>query len=297
MMLRAALAIALIWLFVALVAGLVMQAELFAPGQQVYLSGGEPAPQLHLEFWAIHSVVAVSALPVTGLGAVGCLHLASFRSKSSPIAIGERVAAGALLLLAAIFIASALLMRQRGFAVDLSAVGIAAVGVSIIAASLACFRDQPSRRAAAPWLVFALFLAAIAAYLRLVLGEVGPDYVLHDTYYTVAAWHAGGGALAHLMLGLWSAVARKAGKEMLGWLSAVLAGAITLAWTVMIILQAQLGLMGMPRLYADYPEAFSALQARAGMSAAIAVFLFAVALVRLGVARTRIVGEGPADAF
>lgn len=297
MMMRATLAVALVWAFVMLVAGLVMQAELFVPGLQVYLSGGEPAPELHWEFWAIHGVVAVSALPVTALGAVGCLHLASFRAPNSPIAIGERVAAGALLLLGAIFVASALILRQRGYSMDLSLLGILAVAVSVIAASLACFRDQPSRRAAAPWLVFALFLAAMAGFMRLALDNAGIDHVLHDTQYTVAAWHAGGGALALLMLGLLSAVARRAGKDMLGWLSVVIAGLVTLAWAGMVISQAQLGLMGMPRLHADYPEAFSVLQARAGLCAALAVFLVLVALVRLGVARARLPAEGPASAF
>jgi len=41
-MLRASLAIACVWVFVTLVAGLVMQAELVWPGIQVYFLDGEP---------------------------------------------------------------------------------------------------------------------------------------------------------------------------------------------------------------------------------------------------------------
>ncbi|MEL6957204.1 MAG: hypothetical protein AAFO88_11235, partial [Pseudomonadota bacterium] len=84
MLMRATLAIALVWLFVALVAGLVMQAELIAPGLQIYLYKGQIAPELHNEFWGVHGAIAISAFPVTALGAVGCLHLASFRDSSSP---------------------------------------------------------------------------------------------------------------------------------------------------------------------------------------------------------------------
>ena len=299
MLMRATLAIALVWLFVALAAGLVMQAELIAPGLQIYLYNGQSAPELHNEFWGVHGAIAISAFPVTALGAVGCLHLASFREPSSPIGMGETAAAGALILLGGLFVASAIFQRDSlGFVpVRLSTLGLAGVGVSVIAASLACSRDQPSRRAAAPWLVFALVLATIAAYLRMVLNTVGTDYILHDTHYTVAAWHAGGGALALLMMGLWSAVARRAGKHMLGWLSAVLAGTIALAWTGVVIGQAQLGLMGMPRLYSDYADVFSALQARSGICAGLAVALWALALVRLGLARKTLPREGPASAF
>ncbi|MEM1150988.1 MAG: hypothetical protein AAGI03_10565 [Pseudomonadota bacterium] len=296
-MLRATLAIALVWAFISLVAGLVMQVELFSPGLQVYVSGGIPAPEMHGDFWSIHSVVAVSALPVTALGAVGCLHLAGFRSPASAIAKSERVAAGVLLLLGAIFVASSLVLHPRGLAVDLTLLGVLAVAVSILAASMACFRDASSRRAAAPWLVFALFLSFLTGFMRTTLDGEGVDTALTDTQFAVATWHAGGGALALLMLGLLSAVAQRAGRVLNGWLSAAQAGAITLTWTGMVISQAQLGLMGMPRLYADYPEAFSALQVRAGVCAGLAVFLFALALLRLVIARVQRSTESPASAF
>lgn len=298
-MLRASLAIACVWVLVTLVAGLVMQAELVWPGIQVYFLDGEPAPSLHREFWSVHATIAISAVPVTALGTIGCLHLSSFRKRGSPISVGENIAAGALILLGGVFVAAALFQGGR-FAMapaGLTPLGLAAVAISVVAASLACFRDQPSRRASAPWLVFALFLAVMAGAMRQMRSSAGIDTVLSDTYFTVAIWHAAGGALVLLALGLLSAVARRAGKHLLGWLSAILAGVTTLAWAGMVISQAQLGLVGMPRLYADYPELFSPLQARAGLCAVLAVLLGLIAVVRLAVARPRPRDEGPAAVF
>lgn len=282
MLTRAALILSSLWIFVALAAGIVMQLELTSPGIQVYREGDVAIPQFHGEFRLIHYIVSLTAVPVTALGALGCFKLADHRSPGHPLAIGERAAGIVLLIIAGGFAMVGILYARQisGQAPHLTSFADAASTVSLLAGVLAAIRTRTSRRATAPWLVFAVALSLIAAVL-FAIGQQATDIQHQDTYWRVAIFHAVGGAGWLLILGLLSALSAENHRPAARWLSVLLAGLITLAWTGMVISQAQLGLAGMPRGYADYPEAFTVWQVRAGVCGAVAVAMSAFVVLRL----------------
>lgn len=298
MLIRAALFFAGIWAFIALAAGVVMQVELLQPGIQIYREGDVAAPQLHVEFWEIHRIVGTSAWPITALGIVSCFALARQLRASTFYRLTYQTA-GVVLLVMTVFygwVAWRYAQGQPLFELGVSPVPELVVSAICVLAVFASVRGRASRRAFAPWLVFALALTLLSLAGHL-YGRQFSDQMLHDTYWSVAVWHGVGGAGALLFLGLLSAVAADLGKPAAGWVSIVLAGAITLSWTAMVLFQARLGLEGMPRGYADYPAAFMEMQVRTSVFAGLALVLFAVAVLRLVLLRRAGPAETPASVF
>lgn len=116
------------------------------------------------------------------------------------------------------------------------------------------------------------------SYIQLILQSAGIDNVLHDTHALVAADHAYGvsillGALAGIVA--WFVRAKRLEKTMFS----VVAGlAIIASGFGFVRASYALGLMGMPRRYVDYPEAF----ADGHWAVAMCALALSVALVAAG---------------
>jgi hypothetical protein len=286
---RVALSVSLAWAGIAVLAGLILQVELFMPGVRVFLMDGAPAPYLFAGLSQIHANAVKFALPATLIGAVGCAQLARSHPDGSTLKGGLSFSALALILLGTAVAANNVLQPMRPFGpwASLNWVGASLAGVSIFAGLIACIRTAQARRTSLPWLVFAIAPLCLLAVGVQIFRQDETRYMLHDSYLHIALWHAGGGAACLLTLGLLSVVARAEGKRVDARVSIILAGLIALVWAVMVLQQARAGLEGLPRGYVDYPESFSALQARASLAAFLACGLFLLAVLRLAVAPRR----------
>ena len=288
---RVALSVSLAWAAIALLAGLILQVELFMPGVRVFLMEGAPAPYLFDGLSQIHANAVRFALPATLIGAVGCAQLARAHPDGSTLKGGLNFSALALILLGTAVAANNVLQPMRPFGpwASLTWVGASLAGVSVFAGFIACIRTAQARRTSLPWLAFAIApLCLLAVGVQIFREDQGNSMlVLYDSYLQVALWHAGGGAACLLTLGLLGVVARAEGKRVDARVSIILAGLIALIWAVMVLQQARAGLEGLPRGYVDYPESFSALQARASVAAFLACGLVLLAVLRLAVAPRR----------
>jgi heme/copper-type cytochrome/quinol oxidase subunit 1 len=132
--------------------------------------------------------------------------------------------------------------------------------------------DRSERRSLVPALYFicgvipaALLLAATSS----LLGLMGPDIHLHDTYFETGAIHAGASVvLLATLAGVHASFAELVGRtyaEGLARAGAIVTAAGTLATSIGMLL---LGTRGMPRRYATYLEDFEPLQQVIGVSAA-----------------------------
>jgi len=111
--------------------------------------------------------------------------------------------------------------------------------------------------------------------LQLMLSNAGAEGYLHDTVYITANRHAYG------VLGGISAWQTGKGKSVPWKITIPIAVLISVSALVFILLQASLGLNGMPRRYVDYPQAFALLQFYASLAVVICLGLASLYLVLL----------------
>jgi cytochrome c oxidase subunit 1 len=142
-----------------------------------------------------------------------------------------------------------------------------------------------------------IFLFTIGGVTGVVLASARVDRAMHDTYYVIAHFH--------YVLSLGSAFAIFAGfyywfPKMSGWLySEALAKAhfwlMFLGVNIVFFPQHFLGLAGMPRRYADYPDAFALWNLVSSIGAYLStagVLLFVVTVVEAFI-RKRVASANP----
>jgi hypothetical protein len=281
-----------LWLVLGLGAGVLAQAELWAPGFTAQTDAGVQAAKMNFNIFAdAHRCLFAYSLPiivVIGLPLALALEYALPQQNRISLAI-----------MLAICIASAVpLMLGAHFAALNDDIFIHTALLTSIVSATALFAVHPARN----WSGLILIVSAILPMLmyiiyRRVQAHVGIDHALHDTYYDLARLHIAGVAITLLsfsILTIWAKSRRAVLNPMITLVIAVplLASGVALAFV-----QSALGLNGMPLKYADYPNAFAEGQRNASTLSFILAAFIVIFLIRLAVAYHRRDRSTPADAF
>jgi len=133
--------------------------------------------------------------------------------------------------------------------------------VIICLSTISLIRDRKTFRQWGVWLGFGTVPLLLGALINLMLANVqSPDSALKDTVLITANRHAYGTAVLLVALGGLSALQRMKFESLSLKVSFSFALLITISGVLLVLLQASLGLNGVPRRYIDYPIQFAPLQ-------------------------------------